>query len=387
LLTRPAKAISRRQAEWNNNFFDFESRGKHYDYTQAGANGGAMRISPHVLANINHELSAMKGIFKNTVITHGHPRAIWGGLLYGKCLSTLLSDKPRGIEHFLRDLESFVTSLELRLIDDELESWIIRWSKCSGQPFTIAFDQTRKEVLDFLSIIGQSRTQPLEKTYETLGCFAPSTKGSGTATVAAAISVFLKHGGDYEHAVLKAINMFGSDTDTIGSMVGAMIGASKGHTALPDRWVNVMQDYGYFIRTAEALTRIALRKADSNDLIVDHHREEVERRDRDIVSLAKSRWIRKGQRVTDPVFGLGWVLAVSSQQVRRRNGGTMLLARVAFDTGQTCIFRSYQGYREGQNALEGQEVRRVSVESRTAPPRRPAASSGSSPSQFALSLD
>lgn len=366
-ITRAARAISRREAEWDNNFFEFESRGRHYDYTQAGANGGAMRISPHVLANINHELFATKGILQNIVITHGHPRAIWGGLLYGKCLFILLSDKPKSVEHFLRDLESFTISFELRTIADELESWMTHWSKRSGQPFTSAFDQTRKEVLDFISIISQSRTQPLEKTYEKLGCFAPSTKGSGTATVAAAISVFLKHGGDYEHAVLETINMLGSDTDTIGSMVGAMIGASKGHIALPDRWVNVMQDYGYFIRTAEALTRIALREANSNDLLVDHHREEVERRDRDIVSLAKSRRVHEGQRVTHPVFGLGWVLSVSSQQVRRWNGGTILLARVAFDSGQTCIFRSYQGYKEGQSDVTNQGARKVSVESNTAP--------------------
>jgi ADP-ribosylglycohydrolase len=366
-ITRAARAISRRQAEWDNNFFEFESRGRKYDYTQAGANGGAMRISPHVLANLNNELFAMKGILQNVLITHGHPRAIWGGLLYGKCLLMLLSDRPKSIEHFLRDLESFAISLELRTIDSDLESWMSRWSKRSGQPFTSAFDQTRKEVLDFISIISESGTHPLEKTYEELGCFAPSTKGSGTATIAAAIAVFLKLGGDYERAVLKAVNMFGSDTDTIGSMVGAMIGASKGHIALPDRWVNVMQDYGYFIRTAEALTRIALRKATSNDLLVDHRREEVERRDRDIVSLAKTRRVHEGQRVTHPVFGLGWVVSVSSQQVRRRNGGTMLLARVAFDTGQTCIFRSYQGHGEGQSDVGNRESSKVSVESDTTP--------------------
>ena len=52
------------------------------------------------------------------------------------------------------------------------------WLERPGQPFTSAFNQTRKEILDFISIISQSRTRPLEKTYEGLGCFAPSTKGS-----------------------------------------------------------------------------------------------------------------------------------------------------------------------------------------------------------------
>lgn len=358
-ITRAAKAISRQSAEWDSNFFKFESRGKGYDYTQAGANGGAMRISPNALANIDNEMVALKGILKNIVVTHGHPRAIWGGLLYGKSLLMLLSDQHQDIDHFIGNLESFVLSFELRSMDGEMEPWMLRWTERAGTSFNDAFDQTRKEVLDFLSIVRQARSQPMSKTYEALGCLVPSTRGSGTATVAAALAIFLKHGGDYGHAVLKAINMFGSDTDTIGSMVGAMVGALKGHIAILDRWVNVMQDYGYFIRTADVLTRIALREADTNDLVVDHRREVVERRDRDIVSLARNRLIHKGQRVTHPVFGLGWVLNVNSQQVRRRDGGTMLLARVGFDTGQTCIFRSYLRDRRGQTNQRARDVRRA----------------------------
>ena len=353
-ITRAAKAISRQQAAWDNNFFKFESRGRASDYTQAGANGGAMRVAPLVLANISNENSALTGILKNIVVTHGHPRAIWGGLLYGKSLLMLLADKNRDIEHFVDEMESFVISLRLSTINGEMEPWMARWAEHAERPFTEVFDGTRKEVVDLLSIIRQSRNQAMSKTYETLGCFAPATRGSGTATVAAALAVFLKHGGDYEHAVLKAINMFSSDTDTIGSMVGSMIGALKGHVAIPDRWVNVMQDYGYFIRTAEALTRIALKEAKANDLLVDHKRELVERQDRDVVSLAKSREIFKGQRVTHPILGLGWVLDARSQHVRRRDGGTMLLARVAFDTGQTCIFHSYKttGRRQSGTQLE-----------------------------------
>jgi len=129
-------------------------------------------------------------------------------------------------------------------------------------------------------------------------------RGSETATVVAALAIFLQYGRDYGHAVLKATNMFGSGTDTIGAMVGA-------------------------------LTRIALWEADTNDPVVDHRPEVMEGRDTDMVSLARNRSIHEGQRVTHPVFALGWVLNVNSQQIRRRDGGTMLLPRVAFHTGQT----------------------------------------------------
>ena len=85
-------------------------------------------------------------------------------------------------------------------------------------------------------------------------------RGSETATVVAALAIFLQYGRDYGHAVLKATNMFGSGTDTIGAMVGA-------------------------------LTRIALWEADTNDPVVDHRPEVMEGRDTDMVSLARNRWL------------------------------------------------------------------------------------------------
>lgn len=341
-ITRASKAISRKSAEWNNNFFSFESRGRFYHYTEAGANGGAMRISPHVLANINDEITALRGIIRNVIITHGHPRAIWGGLLYGKCLLMLLSDYQKSGSQFIDNLYSFVTSFKLSNMEEDIKEWEMRWAEHTGNRFEDAFNQTREEVEKLLSVVKKTMNTPINQVYDALGCFSPSTRGSGTSTVIAAIAIFLRHGGNYEKAVIRAVNMLGSDTDTIGSMIGAMIGALKGHITIPDRWINVMQDYGYFIRCAEALTRIALREATANDLIVDRKRELVESKNRDIVSLAQSRQIFKGQRVTHPIFGLGWVLDANSQQIHRRGGGTILLTRVAFDTGQSCVFHSYQ---------------------------------------------
>ncbi len=344
-VTRAAKAIGRRDASWDNNFFAFQSRGRSSEYVNAGANGGAMRVAPHALANIFDESAALRGIWRNVVITHGHPRALWGALLYGKCLLVLLNWRRGSLETFIDNLSLFVQDLDLSALDGGMEGWLARWRDHAHRSFEEAFDETRREVLDTLTVIHSARTQPLRETYKALGCFEPATKGSGTGTVAAAIALFVRHGGNYEHAVLNAINMYGSDTDTIGAMVGAMAGALKGQMAIPDRWVNVMQDYGYFARATEAMTRISVREAVSNDLEVTKEREEAERQDRDIVTLAKGRQVYKGQRVTHPLLGMGWVIDAHAQQIRRRDGGTMLLARVGFDVGQSCIFRSYQSSR------------------------------------------
>lgn len=341
-VTRAARAITRRGASWDNNFFSYESRGRTSDYTNAGANGAAMRVSPHAMANAYDERTALAGVWRDTVVTHGHPRALWGALLYGKALLVLFNWNGKGIGKFLETLQAFVEKADLVELNGGMDGWLARWQERTGRPFPDVFEATRYEVLESLSQIGEAHDTPLDETLTNLGCFAPATKGSGTATVAAALAIFARYGGNYERAVLKAVNMFGSDTDTIAAMAGSMIGVLKGQEAIPEAWANRMQDYGYFIRAADAMTRISMREATANDLLVDHRRYEVERQDRDIVSLTRSREVQKGQRITHPVFGLGWVEEVQSQRIRRQGGGTMLLARVIFDVGQSCVFRAHQ---------------------------------------------
>jgi ADP-ribosylglycohydrolase len=342
-LTRAARAITRRGASWDNNFFSYESLGRTSDYTNAGANGAAMRVSPHAMANAHDERTALSGIWRDTVVTHGHPRALWGALLYGKALLVLFNWSGAGVAEFLDSLENFVEKVDLVELNGGMDSWLIRWQERTGRPFSDAFEDTRHEVSDFLSQIREAPQRPLEETLRNLGCFSAATRGSGTATVAAALAIFARYGGNYERAVLKAVNMFGSDTDTIAAMTGSMIGVLGGQEGIPELWANRMQDYRYFIRTAEAMTRISMREATANDLLVDHGRYEVERQDRDIVLLTRNREVQKGLRVMHPVFGLGWVEEVRSQVIRRQGGGTMLLARVVFDVGQSCVFRAYQG--------------------------------------------
>ncbi|MDE2860367.1 MAG: ADP-ribosylglycohydrolase family protein [Chloroflexota bacterium] len=338
-VTRAAKAASRRQAMWNNNFFVYESKGRKSSYVDAGANGAAMRISPLALANRGDEAMMTCAAWENTIVTHGHPRAIWGALVYAKAVHTLINNQATDQKDFVDALGDFVASLNLETLSDSVQKWIRTWQEHSGSSFPTPFEETRSEMKLLLSRACSLDT-PLRDLYEQMGCFDPSTKGSGTATVAAAIGVFMRHGGNYEKAVMGAVNMLGSDTDTIAAMVGGLVCARKGQMAIPDRWANAMQDYGYFLRVTDALARIALREAMGNDLYVDHNQDQYETRD--VVSLSSDRAIHEGQRVTHSLFGLGWVQSVNSQQIKRRGGGTMLLAKTIFDSGQSCVFRSYK---------------------------------------------
>jgi ADP-ribosylglycohydrolase len=50
------------------------------DYFKAGGNGAAMRILPHVIAaaRTSNKQDLMSDVVRNTLITHGHPRAFLG---------------------------------------------------------------------------------------------------------------------------------------------------------------------------------------------------------------------------------------------------------------------------------------------------------------------
>lgn len=338
-INRAALALTRQKVTWDHNFFSSESRGHTSRYVDAGANGAAMRIAPIALANAYEPLST-KSIWKNAIVTHGHPRAIWGGLVYAGALLVLLNEQTLDLKQFVSRLQSMIEVVDLDDLPEVADNWKQRWASITGIEFEKSFDEVRIEMIELLHLAARSRERPLVDMYEDMGCFNRATKGSGSGTVAAAIGVFLKHGGSYERAVIESINMIGSDTDTIASMVGGLICARQGEMAIPDHWANTIQDYPYFVRVADALTRIALREASASDLAVDHIKEEFE--PRDIVSLAISRQVYQDDRVSHPIFGLGWVEEVSSQQIKKKGGGTMLLARVGFDMGQSCVFRSYQ---------------------------------------------
>src|ERR1700733_4488865 len=84
-VTAGAKAAARSSTDWRWNFFRFK-RGRHndLDYRGAGANGAAMRIAPIALANLRDQRKALTEVWKNSIVTHGHPRAIMGAIVYGE---------------------------------------------------------------------------------------------------------------------------------------------------------------------------------------------------------------------------------------------------------------------------------------------------------------
>lgn len=333
-----ARAAKRKSADWFSNFFTYKQGGQTLDYRAAGANGVAMRVAPLAIANCTDKGTLQVEVWRNAVVTHGHPRAIVGALVMAEALRMVLDDEGLAHGEFFPRLARFVQQIHLP-DDAQLLSWRRQWDE-GGALFGNELERTKEETTNALDIAALSRSVAIDETCRRLGCFDRQTKGSGVGTVAAALALFYRFGGNFRGCVEQAVNMVGTDTDTIGAMAGQLAAAHGGVEHLPEDWTVQVQDYNYLSRVGEELARIGCRDAIGYEL---SPMPNGGSRDGSAIDLSKATQLSKGQRISHPLFGLGWVRGVQSQEIRRANGGMVTLVDVEFDMGQSIRMRSHPG--------------------------------------------
>lgn len=225
-----ASNLARTSATWYSNFFE----SKRSNYVAAGGNGGAMRVQPHVWAarDLDDIPRIFSDVIKNTICTHGHPRAIVGACFHALSLARALkSGRPLKVEELRDDLE------ELRKIKSIMEDdadlrlfWVGQWLDRLGASLDTVINNTVKEISDDLARLLEIGDVGVEAAYEnalkSLGGYNSDARGSGTKTaiLAAYLASLCEHSGP-EEAVVLAANALGSDTDSIATMAGAILGA------------------------------------------------------------------------------------------------------------------------------------------------------------------
>jgi ADP-ribosylglycohydrolase len=339
-ITAGAKSIRRKSARWNDNFYRYKHRGSDRDYREAGGNGSAMRVGPIALANYARPDLISDGVWRTSIVTHGHPTAIVGALLYAHALGLCVEGSTNlSRSALLEELTNRISS-EAPPLGSEFESWMSRWNTGFEFPFVQVLDDVKADVIGRLRQLAKlpEGADPVSTFMTELGCFSPERKGSGTATVLAAIAIFLQGGRDPRKAVLRAINYLGADTDTIGSFVGGLCGALHGYESIPHEWASELQDYDYFMRVATELTRIAVGTGLGGKALLPQPTGELGRLPK-LLELMRADGISFKERVYHPIFGAGWVESVDVQQLKRRDGGQVIFVRVNFDLGQSCKFK------------------------------------------------
>jgi poly(ADP-ribose) glycohydrolase ARH3 len=171
-------------------------------------NGGAMRIAPVGLA-YRHATDdvLLEAVEDALVCTHVHTEAIDGALVQAKAVALAATTELNTF-----DPKTFVSAL----------SSVCRTDVMAMKLRTLAEGLHHKD--EDVYVIGRV--------------------GNGiraSQAVAAALWAFLRYGKTPEECIIRAVG-FGGDTDTIGAMAGALVGALHGSSWIPARWYDNIEN-------------------------------------------------------------------------------------------------------------------------------------------------
>ena len=338
-IKNAARKIQRKSVKWYNNFFKIKVNKREIDYRDTGANGAAMRILPIALANFNDPEKINAEIFYNSIITHGHPRAILGAMLYGFAINTILKFTPDTFDYklFLTELgKNIEEKLSIKHIINkkEIQEWLSAWNKGSKIDFISLYKDTITETQNFLRHIYKGITKNINDNivYENLGCLKSETKGSGISTVIAGIYLASKYFRTPIKAIEIAVNKIGSDTDSIAAFTGGLLGALHGQSIIPQKWKKI-QDYDYLDKVAERLLRIS-----EENLEPQQHLFEVNNNINNIKKLDLS---TDNYEVNEQIYfkplGKGVITNIERQETSTK-GKYNLVIDIDFEIGQSCRF-------------------------------------------------
>lgn len=244
-----AAALGKPDALWYANQFD--------GWERAGGNGAAMRIQPHVWASPKLDGDFLSAVIKDSVCTHGHPRAIVGACFHALALAHCLREGavPDGDEcvQMAEGLRAAIV-----LIDEHRSlgpTWRGLWEKASGRSLDEAWEETVDELQHALNAAAKCGAAP-DEAYDhicsSLGLDIAEQRGSGILTPVAAV-LLAGVGPSTRRAVVVACNRLGTDTDTIASMVGALMGAANPSEMPP----SLPLDSDYLVSEADRLSAVA----------------------------------------------------------------------------------------------------------------------------------
>ena len=202
-------------------------------------NGGAMRIAPVGLAFRNAEDSVLREAVRLALLpTHVHDEAVDGAFIQAKTIALMAKTKDVhnldmiGLLEQLRDAAR-VESLRSKLTDvtaAHRENW------------------SPERVLDHLCSPCRFGEHFQIRTGDAVACV---------------LWAFSNYWHDPERCVVETVGL-GGDTDTLGAMAGAIVGALHGTRWLPSRWYENIENEGAcgrdgIIDMAKRLAQLSLR--------------------------------------------------------------------------------------------------------------------------------
>lgn len=254
-----AAGMTRSEARWSQNMFAT----KDSRYVEVGGNGAAMRIQPHVWSapDLSDPTRVLPGVVRNAVCTHGHPVGILGAAFHAVCLMATMDHGTvpgPGQWHRLTSMASTVLDIVGGDDEDLAGLWRPAWELAAGRPLMPALHQALQDLDDLLARVaaalpgrGSDPAGQYLSILDIVGGLDPATRGSGIGTAVAALALAAT-ADDPAGALRLAANTLGSDTDTIATMAGALMGA-----VIADHPPSSFQDVKYIDREAYRMHAVA----------------------------------------------------------------------------------------------------------------------------------
>jgi ADP-ribosylglycohydrolase len=261
-----AANIVSQSVPWFANFFS--------GWPWAGGNGAAMRIQPHIWAASTPASIGphIRDIVIDSAVTHGHPRALVGAIYHGLTLGYILQygeiPEPAVWADILKDAhEAYISLAE----HPELSGiWLAQWNRETGEDFQLTWDAATVEVDRMLSVGAKYAMSPLGSDQQQKVSFnqlindldlrEEKSRGSGTKTVVAALAIAKAYAARPADGLRMAARAIGTDTDTIATMAGALLGAQADNSPPTE-----VLDADYISREADRLARLACDEANADD--------------------------------------------------------------------------------------------------------------------------
>lgn len=251
------RAVKRAASLWKKGVVPWKCREYRKDYFMAGGNGGAMRILPHVIRNLDNDIGVIiDDVIADVIISHGHPRAILGATCYSYALYYLFNK-----QEVLSFAELVDTLIDGRKIwgaapnRDRFFEWLEVAQNESGYNYSVEWNNCYTNMIKGLEYVKQALNDGLlsddKKVLENIGAYS-KVCGAGDIAVLTAVYFFSKYINTPELAISVPAFSVGIDTDTIASMTGGLIGAFCGIDWIPLEWKSI-QDYSYICSVANDL--------------------------------------------------------------------------------------------------------------------------------------
>ena len=248
------------------------------EYFNAGGNGAAMRIMPHTFVSGSDPYHLRGEIIRNAVLTHGHPNAIVGALIYGAACSQAAEKTGTWEQGELLDLVCRMEQIWIKTPSEKEVSrdWFISARDMTGGRYLGLWAEAVEEAREGFTTIRQALVNPAltddTEVLRSIGAFDRKRTGSGLVAALVAIYLATRYASAPRAGVLTAAYAVGADTDTLASMTGGLFGAMLGAEWIPSDWYSV-QDANFLAKLAIATARSWQRKTDRAHLPVTKRRD------------------------------------------------------------------------------------------------------------------